>query len=65
MSADDASTRRMLHSGQAALTMSRSSEISTPQPVLPPGSGLDAPDSFTVLKQPLAVVQGGRPNVER
>jgi hypothetical protein len=65
MDAEVASTNRMWHCGQIAETMSTSSEISSAQPVLPAGSGLAAPFWFTLRKQPLAVVQAGRPKVER
>src|SRR6185295_17863638 len=50
--------------GQAALTMSRSSAISSAQPVFPRGYRVP-PVWFTFLKQPLAVVHGGRPNWAR
>ncbi len=60
-----ASTSMMWHCGQTAETMSRSSEISSPQPASATGSGLAAPLWFTFLKQPLAVVQAGRPNLVR
>src|SRR4051794_15814288 len=60
-----ASTRRILQLGQAALTISRSSAISPAQPVFVEGSGLSVPLWFTFLKQPLAVVHGGRPNLAR
>src|SRR6185295_16856131 len=50
--------------GQAALTMSRSSAISSAQPVFPRGY-LVPPFWSTFLKQPLAVVHGGRPNWAR
>ena len=59
-----ASTRRILQLGQMALAMSRSSEISCAQPELARGY-LVPPVWFTFRKQPLAVVQGGRPKVER
>ena len=59
------STRRILQSGQPLETMSRSSEISPAHPVLVEGKGAAAPVSLTFLKQPLAVVQGGSPYVER
>ena len=51
--------------GQIAETMSTSSEISPAQPVSAVGSGLVAPFWLTFRKQPLAVVQAGRPNCER
>ena len=57
---DDASTSRILQPGQVALTASRSSVISVPQPVSPAG-GVDPPVWFTFRKQPLAVVQADRP----
>ena len=57
-----ASISVMLQLGQIAETMSRSSEISPAQPVSPVGSGLVAPVWFSFWKQPLAVVQAGRPN---
>lgn len=63
---ESASTRRILQLGQAALTMSRSSAISWPQPQ--PASaagGVVLPRWFTLRKQPLAVVQAGSPNCER
>src|SRR5262249_2456539 len=61
MFAEFASTRRILQFGQAAEAMSRSSAISPAQPLSAVGSGLAAPFWFTFLKQPLAVVQAGRP----
>src|SRR5262249_54851380 len=63
--AEFASTSRMWQLGQMAETMSTSSEISPAQPVSVAGSGLAAPFWFTLLKQPLAVVQAGRPNCDR
>ena len=51
--------------GQTAETMSTSSEISPAQPASALGSGLAAPVWFTLRKQPLAVVHGGRPNWDR
>jgi hypothetical protein len=42
-----------------------SSDSSISHPVLPAGSGEVAPCSLTLVKQPLAVVHAGRPNVER
>ena len=65
MLALDASTSRMWHSGQIADTMSTSRLISPAQPASDAGSGLAAPFWLTFLKQPLAVVQAGRPNWER
>ena len=56
-----ASTSRMWQFGQTAETMSRSSEISPAQPVLAAGSEVVEPVWLTFLKQPLAVVQAGRP----
>ncbi len=47
-----------------ALTMSRSSDISTAQPELGAG-GVEPPDWFTLRKQPLSVVHAGRPYTER
>ena len=58
----------MLQFGQAALTMSRSSDSSPAQSSLEGallGSGLAAPFWFTIFRQPLAVVQAGRPYCER
>jgi len=60
-----ASTSVMLQLGQMALTMARSSAISTDQSGSAAGSGLVAPFWFTFLKQPLAVVHGGSPNCDR
>ena len=65
--ADDASslsTSRIPQSGQAADTMSRSSEISVAQPSSG-GSGLAWPVWSTLRKQPFAVVQAGSPKVAR
>src|SRR5258707_4986227 len=62
---DVASTSRMWQFGQIADAMSRSREISRPQPEFVAGSGEVAPLWLTFLKQPLAVVQGARPKVER
>src|SRR5512146_3165294 len=55
----------MLQLGQTADTMSTSSAISPAQPASATGSGLAAPFWLTFLKQPLAVVQAGRPNCDR
>ena len=60
-----ASTSKILQLGQTALTMARSSAISTAQPESATGSGLAAPLWFTFLKQPFAVVHGGSPNCDR
>src|SRR5579883_3311956 len=60
-----ASTKRMWQLGQIAETMSISREISPAQPVSGAGSGLAWPFWLILRKQPLAVVQGGRPKVER
>src|SRR2546428_159719 len=57
-----ASTKRILHCGQTAETISMSRSISCPQPVLPDGSGVALPLWFTFLKQPDATVHGGNPN---
>src|SRR3982750_2747231 len=55
-----ASTSRMWQFGQIALTMSRSSEISSDQSGL--GAGYSVPPvSFTLRKQPFAVVHGESP----
>jgi len=56
-----ASTSRMWQFGQIAETMSRSSDSSVPQPVLPAafGSGLALPSSLTLRKHPLP--HAGRP----
>ena len=59
------STSTMWHSGHAAETMSTSSAISVGQPNNCGGSGLAAPRWLTFRKQPLSVVHGGRPNVDR
>ena len=59
-----ASTSRIEQFGQAALTMSRSSAISWPQPAFTAG-GVLPPRWFTFRKQPLAVVQAGRPYLVR
>jgi hypothetical protein len=59
------STRRILRFGQIADTMSTSSEISPAQLGSDAGSGLAAPFWLTLRKQPLAVVQAGRPNCDR
>ncbi|SFY51810.1 hypothetical protein STEPF1_05076 [Streptomyces sp. F-1] len=56
-----ASTSRILQFGQVALTMSRSSEISPAQPLSAVGSEVVEPVWPTLVKQPLAVVQAGRP----
>src|SRR5580693_4854000 len=63
--AEFALTRMILQSGHAALTMSRSSEISPAQPVSVAGSGEVWPFSLTFWKQPFAVVHAGRPNCDR
>ena len=47
--------------GQTALTMSRSSEISSPQSGFAGGMGSVPPVSFTLRKQPFAFVHGGSP----
>jgi hypothetical protein len=57
-----ASTRRMLHCGHTAETISMSSAISDDQPEFEAGSGLAAPFWLTLWKQPLAVVHAGSPN---
>src|SRR5215475_648239 len=59
-----ASTSRMWQPGQMAETMSRSSEISSAQPGSTRGY-LFLPFWSTLRKQPLAVVQAGRPNCDR
>ena len=56
-----ASTSRILQFGQMALTMSRSSEISSLQLTLAPGSGDAAPDWLTFVKHPDPEVQAGSP----
>ena len=56
-----ASTSRMLHFGQIAEAMSTSSEISSDQPESLVGREVVEPVWLTFLKQPLAVVQAGRP----
>src|SRR5205085_465124 len=58
-------TSRIVQSGQTAEPRSTSSEISPAQPASGLGSGLAAPFWFTLRKQPLAVVQAGRPNCDR
>jgi hypothetical protein len=58
--AELASTRRILHSGQIAETMSRSSAISPAQPVSL-GGRVEPPVWFTWVKQPLALVHAGSP----
>src|SRR5262249_25008383 len=60
-----APTSRMWHSAQAAESMSRSIEISTAQSGSVLGNGVALPSLLTFLKQPLAVVHGGRPNCFR
>jgi hypothetical protein len=55
-----ASTSRIVQFGQVAEAMSRSSEISCAQPPFARG-GVVPPDWLTLRKQPLAVVQAGRP----
>jgi hypothetical protein len=60
-----ASTSRRWQLGQAADTMSRSSEISPAQPALGGGYGPGRPAWFTLLKQPFAVLHSGRPNCAR
>jgi hypothetical protein len=59
------STSRMWQLGHAAETASRSSEISSSQAELPDGIGEAAPAWFTLLKQPLDVVQAGSPYAAR
>jgi hypothetical protein len=59
------STRTILQSGHAALTMSRSRAISCDQPASGDGNGEGWPLWLTFLKQPFAVVQAGSPNCER
>src|SRR5215472_10292462 len=57
--------RRSLQFGHAELAMSRSSAVSTVQSSWTVGSGGRGevcPIWFTILRQPLAVVQAGRPN---
>src|ERR1039458_3625623 len=63
--AELASTSTILQSGQAALAMSRSSEISPAHPVSFAGSGDAWPFWLTFLKQPFAVVQAARPYCDR
>src|SRR5438034_8639359 len=60
-----ASTSRMWQFGQIAETICTSSEISAAHPASGVGSGLASPAWLTLLKQPLAVVHGGRPNWAR
>ncbi len=55
-----ASTRRIRQFGQTALTMSRSSEISSAQSGLGAG-GIDPPVWLTLRKHPLDDVHAGRP----
>jgi hypothetical protein len=55
----------MWQPGQTAETMSTSSEISPDQSLSAVGRGLVWPLSLTFLKQPLAVVQAGRPYWDR
>src|SRR5437763_427407 len=59
VSGEDASTSRILQSGQVAETMSRSRLISMAQPGSAAGIGEVAPFWFTFLKQPFAVVPVG------
>ena len=61
MEAEEASTSRMLQFGQIALAMSRSSEISSAQPLSAVGREVVEPVWLTFLKQPLATVQAERP----
>jgi hypothetical protein len=56
-----ASTSRILQFGQTAETMSMSSEISCDQLAFAAGRLVVLPVWLTFLKQPLAVVQAGRP----
>src|SRR5881227_3021149 len=59
-----ASTSRSLHFGQIAEAMSRSSEISSAQPLF--AVGYDVPPSWsTFLKHPFAVVHAASPYCER
>src|SRR6266545_7680403 len=60
-----ASTSRIWQLGQTAETIWMSREISAAQPALGAGSGPARPFWFTLRKQPLAVVHGGRPNCAR
>ena len=60
-----ASTSRMRQFGQTAETIWTSSEISAAHPASGVGRGLASPPWLTLLKQPLAVVHGGRPNWAR
>ena len=69
MKSSSDSTSRIRHFGQVAETTSRSSEVSAIQPAASP-VGIDGyapawPDWLTFLKQPLAVVHGGRPYIAR
>ena len=64
MPAPLASTSRIEHFGQAALTMSRSRAISWPQPASAIG-GVVPPSWLTLRKQPLAVVHAGKPYCAR
>jgi len=56
-----ASTSRIRQFGQVAETMARSRAISLAQPGSALVSGETWPLWLTLRKQPLAVVQGGRP----
>lgn len=58
---DFASTSTMWALGAIAETMSRSREISPAQPLSAVGREVVEPVWLTFLKQPLAVVQAGRP----
>jgi hypothetical protein len=65
MSALLTSTRMILQLGQAALAMSRSSEISVAHPLSAVGYEPCTPLWLTFLKQPFAVVHAGRPYCAR
>ena len=61
------STTMILQYGQAAEIIDTSSvaSMSQPVPTAEGGSGADLPRWLTTRKQPLATVQGGRPNCLR
>src|SRR5580692_9026529 len=64
--AEFASTSTIEQLGQIPETMSRSSDSSSSQPPLESDFGsLLVPYSLTIFRQPLAVVQAGRPNFVR
>src|SRR5215510_11639989 len=60
-----ASTSNSLQLRQIALTMSRSSAVSSSHPRFGAGKLLVLPVWLTLRKQPFAVVHGGNPNCAR